>query len=112
MADPEWEKLKEFFHTALALPPKDRPAYLDRACAGDAFLRQSVEALLKSHEESGFVDAEVAARVEVQHDALVFDARESQPGMPLVVRTHAISSCSRPGAAKRSSASRMRKLRT
>ena len=56
MADPEWEKLKEFFHTALALPPKDRPAYLDRACAGDGFLRQSVEALLKSHEESGFVD--------------------------------------------------------
>lgn len=56
MADPEWEKLKEFFHSALALPPKDRPAYLDQACAGDAFLRQSVEALLKSHEESGFVD--------------------------------------------------------
>ena len=56
MADPEWEKLKEFFHTALALPPKDRPAYLDRACAGDTLLRQSVEALLKSHEESGFVD--------------------------------------------------------
>src|SRR5947208_17113844 len=56
MADAEWEKLKEFFHTALALPPKDRAAYFDRACEGDEFLRQSVEALLKSHEESGFVD--------------------------------------------------------
>src|SRR6185369_5024818 len=56
MANPEWEKLKDFFHTALALPPTDRPAYLDRVCAGDASLRQSIEALLKSHEESGFVD--------------------------------------------------------
>ena len=56
MADPEWEKLKDFFHTALALPPNERPAYLERVCAGDASLRQSIEALLKSHEESGFVD--------------------------------------------------------
>lgn len=56
MADPEWEKLKEIFHTVLALSPSDRPAFLDQACAGDAFLRQSVEALLKSHEEPGFLD--------------------------------------------------------
>jgi len=56
MADSEWEKLKEVFHAALELPPNDRPAYLAQACAGDAFLRQSVEALLKSHEEPGFVD--------------------------------------------------------
>jgi len=56
MADPQWDKLKEFFHTALALPPSDRAAYLDRACNGDTFLRQSVEALLRSHEEPGFVD--------------------------------------------------------
>ena len=56
MVGPEWEKLKEIFHTAVTLQPKDRPAYLDQACAGDALLRQSVESLLKSHEECGFVD--------------------------------------------------------
>src|SRR5262245_58836809 len=36
--------------------PAERAAYLDGACAGDAGLRQRVEALLKSHEASGFLE--------------------------------------------------------
>nr|ART36310.1 C589 [uncultured bacterium] len=56
MPDPQWEKLKEIFHLALALGPSERRAYLDRTCDGDASLRQAVESLLKSHEETGFVD--------------------------------------------------------
>src|SRR5215831_17839485 len=61
MPEPEWDQLKEVFHAALALPPEARAAYLDQACAGNSWLRQSVESLLKSHEESGFVDAPVFA---------------------------------------------------
>lgn len=57
MPELEWDQLKEVFHAAVALPPKERAAYLDKACAGDPLLRQSVESLLKSHEEFGFVDA-------------------------------------------------------
>ena len=56
MPDPHWESLKEVFHAAIALAPEARAAYLDRACDGDASLRQAVESLIKSHEETGFVD--------------------------------------------------------
>jgi eukaryotic-like serine/threonine-protein kinase len=56
-SDQDWENLKEIFHAAVALAPDERPGYLDRACDGDVSLRQAVESLLKSHEESGnFVD--------------------------------------------------------
>src|SRR6476659_10025812 len=33
--------------------PAERTAYLDRACGGDAALRQQVEALLAAHDRSG-----------------------------------------------------------
>src|SRR6266480_7250293 len=57
MADPHWENLKEIFHAAVALAPAERHAYLDHACDGNASLRQAVESLIKSHEEtSNFVD--------------------------------------------------------
>ena len=57
MSDPHWETLKEMFHAALALAPQERAAYLDQASDGDLELRQAVEALLKSHQETNsFVD--------------------------------------------------------
>jgi len=37
---------------ALELSPPERAAYLDQACAGDAALRQQVEALLRAHEQA------------------------------------------------------------
>ena len=58
MPDPRWENLKEIFHAALALKPAERGPYLQRACNGNESLRQAVESLLQSHEETGnFVDA-------------------------------------------------------
>ena len=57
MPDPQWENLKEIFHAAVALPPKERAAYLDQACGGNQSVRAAVESLLKSHGESdNFVD--------------------------------------------------------
>ncbi len=58
MPDSHWENLKDIFHAALALAPAERHTYLDHACDGNASLRQAVESLLKSHQEtSNFVDA-------------------------------------------------------
>ena len=38
------------FEAALRLPPEQREAYLEQACAGDAALRQRIQALLQAHE--------------------------------------------------------------
>ena len=56
MPDPHWENLKDIFHAAVSLTPEKRAVYLERACNGDASLRQALESLIKSHEETGFVD--------------------------------------------------------
>jgi tetratricopeptide (TPR) repeat protein len=42
---------REIFLDALDRAPAERAAYLDEACAGDAGLRQRVEALLRAHDE-------------------------------------------------------------
>src|SRR5262245_21929173 len=41
-----YRRLREVFVGAQALAPDERAPYLDRACAGDAVLRQDAEALL------------------------------------------------------------------
>jgi serine/threonine protein kinase/TolB-like protein len=57
MPDEYWENLKAIFHAALALSPQERATYLDQACNGSLPLRERVESLLKSHEETAnFVD--------------------------------------------------------
>jgi tetratricopeptide (TPR) repeat protein len=44
---------RDLFLGALERTPAERAAYLDGACAGDAALRQRVEALLRAHDEPG-----------------------------------------------------------
>ena len=57
MPNAQWENLKEIFEVAVALPPAERSAYLDRVCDGNDSLRRAVDSLIKSHEESSnFVD--------------------------------------------------------
>ena len=41
------------FTEAVRLPPEERAAFLDRACAGDENLRRKVEALLRAHGRVG-----------------------------------------------------------
>jgi eukaryotic-like serine/threonine-protein kinase len=41
-----WNRIEEIFHEAAELPPPEREAFLDRACADDDDLRRDVEALL------------------------------------------------------------------
>jgi eukaryotic-like serine/threonine-protein kinase len=58
MPDPYWENLKQIFHGALACAPSERPAYLEQATNGDVSLRQTIESLLRSHEQAdNFVDS-------------------------------------------------------
>jgi len=47
------ERMKEIFQELLDTPADRRAAFLDRACAGQAMLRQEMEALLKDHEAAG-----------------------------------------------------------
>ncbi len=49
---------EEIFTTAAALPETERSGYLDDACARQPELRGRVEALLRSHEVSGFMEAQ------------------------------------------------------
>jgi eukaryotic-like serine/threonine-protein kinase len=59
MLDSHWETLKEIFHAAVVLSPAERAVYLDKACAGNLTLRAEVESMLRSHEETNFVDTPV-----------------------------------------------------
>ena len=57
MPNAHWENLKEIFEIAVALPPTERSAYLERVCDGNDSLRRDIDSLIKSHEEStNFVD--------------------------------------------------------
>jgi hypothetical protein len=50
------EQEGQIFAEAAALPPGERAAFLDRACGGDAALRQRIETLLAAHEAAaGFM---------------------------------------------------------
>src|SRR5262245_51711170 len=44
---------RDLFLAAVERPPAERSAYLEVACAGDAPLRQRVEALLAAHDQPG-----------------------------------------------------------
>ncbi|MCA1626390.1 MAG: protein kinase [Acidobacteria bacterium] len=59
MMTPErWQHLKPLFHSALEQQPRERAAFLNQACAGDAQLRAELESLIAAHEQSGeFLDA-------------------------------------------------------
>ena len=46
---------EDIFAAAVELPEGKRPAYLDAACAGQPDIRARIEALLRSHDISGFM---------------------------------------------------------
>src|SRR5215213_1535416 len=47
-----WEQIDQLFHSALEREAGERAAFLAQACKGDESLRQEVESLIGSHEES------------------------------------------------------------
>jgi predicted ATPase len=61
MSSERWERTKELLEQTLSLVPKERRAFLDAACRGDAELRREVESLIASHDEAGSQFLGVAA---------------------------------------------------
>src|SRR5262249_19319939 len=60
--------------------PGDRPIFLAGACSGNESLRQAVESLIQSHEETGhFIDSPAFAAVA----AMLTDDSEFNPGQTL-----------------------------
>jgi serine/threonine protein kinase len=52
MTSEQDHQLEQLFHTALALEPAARAAFVQRACGADEELRRSLERLLRSHEQA------------------------------------------------------------
>ncbi len=73
---PTTKNARDIFLAALERTPAERAAYLDEACAGDAALRQRVEALLRAHDEPGAFLSEAQA-----------DASTTAAPMPTLVGT-------------------------
>jgi eukaryotic-like serine/threonine-protein kinase len=68
-----WEKTSTIYLDAADLAPAERPAFLDRACAGDAAVRADVERFLQADAgKTDFLDHPPAQ--------LVADLMEHQPG--------------------------------
>jgi len=47
-----WEQIDQLFHSALDREAGERAAFLAQACKGDESLRQELESLIGSHEQS------------------------------------------------------------
>ena len=53
ITDEGWQQVKSIFQAALEHDPGSRPAFLDKACGGDANLRMEIDSLIDSHESAG-----------------------------------------------------------
>ncbi len=72
MQPERWQQIDQLFHLALERDPSERAAFLAEACDGDASLRDEVESLLESHEQSNdFIEApaaDIAAELFVERE--------------------------------------------
>ena len=77
------------FHRVIEAPPHERAALLEKACAGDAAMRQRIETLLKAHENPGsFMEKPVLAATLITPagDQLVDRPPPTLPGDYEIVR--------------------------
>jgi serine/threonine protein kinase/tetratricopeptide (TPR) repeat protein len=77
-----WRQVEEIFQTALDLAPAERPQYIERACAGDARLRDDVVAMLEQHQRAEQVDGFLEATL---------DAGNALHGLAALMDRHADS---------------------
>jgi hypothetical protein len=87
----DWERVSELFEGALAVPPEELGAWLDRECGEDATLRNELESLLRrSSDSEGFLDRLKAAVVGPLADGAI---EGTAPRLPTGMRL--IRMCSR-----------------
>jgi len=79
MTREQWQKIRDVLAQALELWPKDRDAFLGRACGGDQALRREVEVLLSADEKArtNFLDSDAFAM------ALEPGAESGEPALPM-----------------------------
>src|SRR5215813_534284 len=53
MKPPNWDRLQDIYHEALAKPESERKAFIASACAGDPDLLRQINSLLKADASSG-----------------------------------------------------------
>ena len=64
MADDNWERVREIFHSALSCQPEERQKFVNEACGKDERLRAEVESLLSSHDiADGFMETPAVANL-------------------------------------------------
>lgn len=65
-----WRQIEDIFHEAINRDPSSRAAFLERACGSDTELREEVDSLLASLEESApFLESAVQSAAEAYLDA-------------------------------------------
>lgn len=69
MKPPNWDRIQEIYHAALALPPSERHEFVAKACAGDPPLLREVEELLAADNSSK----------DFLTPVVVLDSEESKP---------------------------------
>src|ERR1051325_5125 len=53
MKPPNWDRLQDIYHEALAKPESERMSFVQSVCAGDPELLRQVVSLLKAHVSTG-----------------------------------------------------------
>src|ERR1044071_7112147 len=60
MKQPNWNRIQEIYHAALARPHSERSAFVANVCSGDLDLQREVNSLLQADDSaSGFLDSPV-----------------------------------------------------
>lgn len=78
MEPAQWERVKSLFASALERDPRERDAFLDEACQGDAELREEVESLLESDDASGGFIEQPPAELKMLFSPSSTDRNEDQ----------------------------------
>lgn len=70
MKPPDWDRIQEIYHLALAQPRSARDAFVFKACAGDPVLMRKVHSLLEADDSGDFLESPVT-RLDPVPDNLV-----------------------------------------
>jgi hypothetical protein len=75
MKPPEFAKVEELYHAALARPPPERAAFLEKASNGDASLLSEVRSLLGFEEAAkGLLEERAAEEAARKHPLPAWDS--------------------------------------